>query len=451
MQGWSISVTSTPELASSEANEAITARDQTRFDPTVRTALLASLVGTTIEWYDFFLYATAASLVFNHAFFPDQSSYVGTLLSFATFAVGFVVRPIGGFVFGHVGDRIGRKKTLALTMFLMGGATALMGLLPTAAQIGVLAPILLLLLRIVQGFALGGEWAGAILLAVEHSPPKRRGLAGSVPQVGLALGLALGTGVFALLQIALPEAAFESYGWRIAFLLSIVLVVFGVIVRLKATETPVFEKLRAAGDRSAVPLREVFRPPHLRSTVLGLLSRWGEGAAFNTWGVFAISYATATLHLARVPVLIAVTAAALVMALLLPLSGVLTDRFGARAVYATGIAAYALAVFPVFGLFNTKSITAYAIGMLLVFGVIHAWFYGAQGTLYASLSPARIRYTGLSTVYQLSGVYASGLTPLISDGVDRRRTQVAMAGVHVSGRHGGDQRGGDAAAETEIR
>ncbi|MGK2866062.1 MAG: MFS transporter, partial [Mycobacterium sp.] len=167
---------------------------------TVRTALLASLVGTTIEWYDFFLYATAASLVFNTAFFPDQSSFVGTLLAFATFAVGFLVRPIGGFVFGHIGDRIGRKRTLALTMFLMGGATALMGLLPTAAQIGVIAPILLLLLRIVQGFALGGEWAGAVLLAVEHSTPKRRGFAGSIPQVGLALGLALGTGVFALLQ-----------------------------------------------------------------------------------------------------------------------------------------------------------------------------------------------------------------------------------------------------------
>jgi MFS family permease len=288
--GWSISVTSTPELdrkTAEDREDRGAAKDG--FDPTVRTALLASLVGTTIEWYDFFLYATAASLVFNHAFFPDQSSNVGTLLSFATFAFGFVVRPIGGFVFGHVGDRIGRKKTLALTMLLMGGATALMGLLPTAAHIGVLAPILLLLLRIVQGFALGGEWAGAILLAVEHSPPRRRGFAGSVPQVGLALGLALGTGVFALLQFLLPEDAFESYGWRIAFLISIVLVVFGVIVRLKATETPAFEKIRDNDERAAVPLRDVFRPPYRWPTLLGLLSRWGKGAAFNTWGVFAIS------------------------------------------------------------------------------------------------------------------------------------------------------------------
>jgi MFS family permease len=380
---------------------------------TFRTALAASLVGTTIEWYDFFLYATAASLVFNHAFFPDQSSFVGTLLSFATFAVGFVVRPIGGFVFGHVGDRIGRKKTLALTMFLMGGATALMGLLPTAAQIGVLAPVLLLLLRIVQGFALGGEWAGAVLLAVEHGPVRRRGVFGSVPQVGLALGLALGTGVFALLQIALPDDAFVTYGWRIAFLFSVVLVVFGVVVRLRATETPAFAKVRDSDDRAAVPVREVFRPPVLRSTVLGMLSRWGEGAAFNTWGVFAISYATGTLDLEKVPVLISVTAAALLMAVLLPVSGLLTDRFGAKRIYAIGIAAYGVAVFPVFALFGTRDIVLYAAGMLVVFGVVHALFYGAQGSLYASLFPTRIRYTGLSTVYQLSGVYASGLTPLI--------------------------------------
>lgn len=388
--------------------------DQGRtLSPQARTALWASLVGTTIEWYDFFLYATAASLVFSHAFFPDQTTFVGTLLSFATFAVGFVVRPIGGFVFGHVGDRIGRKKTLALTMFLMGGATALMGLLPTAAQIGIAAPILLLLLRIVQGFALGGEWAGAVLLAVEHSPTQKRGLFGSVPQIGLALGLALGTGVFAVLQATLSDAAFLAYGWRIAFLLSIALVVFGVVVRLRASETPAFEKVRDSDERAAVPLREVFKPPVLRSTVLGMLSRWGEGAAFNTWGVFAISYATGTLKLEKVPVLVSVTVAALLMAALLPVSGLLTDRYGAKRIYATGIAAYGVAVFPVFALFGTKDIALYAVAMLVVFGVIHALFYGAQGTLYASLFPARIRYTGLSTVYQLSGVYASGLTPLI--------------------------------------
>jgi len=380
---------------------------------TLRTALLASLVGTTIEWYDFFLYATAASLVFNHAFFPDQTSFVGTLLSFATFAVGFVVRPLGGFVFGHFGDRIGRKRTLALTMALMGGGTALMGALPTAAQIGVLAPVLLLVLRVAQGFALGGEWAGAVLLAVEHSPRHRRGLYGSVPQIGLALGLALGTGVFALLQALLSPRTFDTYGWRVAFLLSVVLVGVGIAVRLKASETPAFERVRAQGERSAMPIREVFRSPALSATVLGMLSRWGEGAAFNTWGVFAISYATATLHLAKVPTLMVVTATALLMAALLPISGALTDVFGARRMYATGISAYGLAVFPVFALFGTHNLALFAVAMVGVFGIVHAWFYGAQGTLYASLYPTTIRYTGLSTVYQLSGVYASGLTPLI--------------------------------------
>ena len=231
--------------------------------------------------------------------------------------------------------------------------------------------------------------------------------------MGLALGLALGTGVFALLQVALPDEAFLAYGWRIAFLFSIVLVIFGVVVRLKASETPAFEKVRDSNDRAAVPLREVFRPPFLKSTVLGMLSRWGEGAAFNTWGVFAISYATGTLKLEKVPVLVSVTIAALLMAALLPVSGLLTDRFGAKRVYVIGIAAYGLAVFPVFSLFGTKNIVLYAIAIIVVFGVVHAVFYGAQGTLYASLYPARLRYTGLSTVYQLSGVYASGLTPLI--------------------------------------
>jgi MFS family permease len=378
-----------------------------------RTVLAASLVGTTVEWYDFFLYATAATIVFNHAFFPSQNSTLGTLLAFATFAVGFVMRPIGGFVFGHIGDRIGRKRSLALTMLLMGGATSLMGVLPTASQVGILAPVLLVALRIVQGFALGGEWAGAMLLAVEYSPADRRGIYGSAPQVGLALGLALGTGVFALLQILLPAHAFASYGWRIAFLLSVVLVLFGLVVRLRVAETPAFQAIQARAERSAVPVREVFTRPALRPTLLGLVSRWAEGAAFNTWGVFAIAYATGTLGLGKVPVLSTVTVAALVMAVLLPVSGRLTDRFDARVVYATGIAMFGLAVFPVFAMFAARNIAWYAAGMVLAFGVIHAWFYGAQGTLYASLFPTRIRYTGLSTVYQLSGVYASGLTPLI--------------------------------------
>jgi MFS family permease len=249
----------------------------------LRVVVAASLLGTTVEWYDFFLYATAAGMVFHRVFFPSESSLVGTLLAFATFAVGFLMRPIGGLAFGHIGDRIGRKRSLALTMLIMGAATALIGVLPTAAQIGAWAPVLLLTLRILQGFA-----PGAVLLAVEHSPEGRRGRFGAIPQVGLALGLALGTGIFAILQIALGQARFLAYGWRIGFLLSLVLVAIGIVVRLRVEETPAFraiQELRHLEATSTVPIREVVREPRARrNAVLGLLSRWAEGSAFNTWG-----------------------------------------------------------------------------------------------------------------------------------------------------------------------
>ncbi len=380
----------------------------------LRTVVAASLLGTTVEWYDFFLYATAAGLVFNKVFFPNASSLVGTLLAFATFAVGFVMRPVGGLVFGHIGDRIGRKRSLALTMLIMGAATALIGVLPTAAQIGVWAPVLLLVLRILQGFALGGEWAGAVLLAVEHGPADRRGRFGAIPQIGLALGLALGTGIFAFLQVALGQARFLAFGWRIGFLLSLVLVAIGVVVRLRVEETPAFLELRDLEARSTVPLREIVREPRSRrNTVLGLLSRWAEGSAFNTWGVFAISYATGALGFNKVSVLVVVTIAALLMAVLLPVSGALTDRFGARRVYLAGVACYGVVAFPAFALFGTKNLVWFGLAMIIVFGVVHALFYGVQGTLYSALYPTGTRYTGLSFVYQFSGIYASGVTPMI--------------------------------------
>jgi MFS family permease len=404
--------TTLPDAALSAAEEHDESDTQRR--RRLRTVVAASLLGTTVEWYDFFLYATAAGLVFSKVFFPNASSLVGTLLAFATFAVGFVMRPIGGLVFGHIGDRIGRKRSLAMTMLIMGVATALIGALPTAAQIGAWAPVLLLVLRMLQGFALGGEWGGAVLLAVEHSPENRRGRYGAIPQIGLALGLALGTGIFAWLQTVLGPARFLAYGWRIAFLLSLVLVVIGLVVRLRVEETPAFRELRDLEAESTVPIREIVREPRSRrNTLLGLLSRWAEGSAFNTWGVFAISYATGALGLHRVSVLVAVTIAALLMAVLLPVSGVLTERFGARRVYLTGVVCYGLAVFPAFALFGTKSLVWFGLAMILVFGVVHALFYGAQGTLYSSLYPTGTRYTGLSFVYQFSGIYASGVTPMI--------------------------------------
>jgi MFS family permease len=381
----------------------------------LKSVVLSSLLGTTVEWYDFFLYSTAAGLVFGELFFPTTNGTVGTMLSFATFAVGFLARPIGGLLFGHIGDRIGRKRTLAFTMSLMGVSTALIGALPTYEQVGILAPVLLLILRVAQGVALGGEWAGAVLLAVEHGPKGRKGRYGSYPQIGLALGLALGTGAFALLNNVLSDEAFLGYGWRVAFLVSLVLVAVGLTVRLKIDETPAFRALRhLQALPETAPLVELLHEgPSRRHVVLGMLARWGEGAAFNTWGVFAITYATTTLHLDRSAVLLAVTAAALVMAAAIPLSGALADRQGARRVYFVGMGLFAVSVFPAFWVIGFGGPWGFAAVLVVTLGLVHAYFYGAQGTLFAALFATQVRYTGMSFVYQMSGIFASGITPLI--------------------------------------
>lgn len=383
-----------------------------------RTVLAASLIGTTVEWYDFFLYATAAGLVFPSLFFPVGDEVVGTLLAFATFAVGFVARPVGGVLFGHIGDRIGRKQTLVATMLLMGAATALIGLLPAYADIGVLAPVLLVVLRVLQGLAVGGEWGGAVLLAVENAPPGRRARYGSVPQVGLGLGLALGTGVFALLGQVLDEATFMSIGWRAAFLLSVVLVAVGLVVRLKIMETPEFRKLRESGATARVPVVQVFRTAgHRRGIVAGMLARWAEGAAFNTWGVFAITYATATVGLSKVVVLLAVTAGALLMAALTPVAGRLADRFGRRRVFGVGVAGFGITVVPSFLAVQSGIVWLAVAVILLQLGVWYALMTGAESTLFAELFDTDVRYTGMSLVFQGSGIWASGLTPVILTGL----------------------------------
>jgi MFS family permease len=378
-----------------------------------RTILLASLVGTTVEWYDFFLYATAASLVFPALFFPSHNELVGSLLAFGTFAVGFVARPIGGLLFGHVGDRLGRKRTLVATMVLMGGATALIGLLPSVATIGVAAPVLLVVLRVVQGLAVGGEWGGAVLLATENAPPGRIGRFGSVPQIGLGLGLALGTGVFALLGHSMSKAAFNGYGWRIAFVASVLLVVVGLVIRLRVLETPQFRALEASGEVSRVPALEVFRTSrHRRGLGLGVLARWAEGAAFNTWGVFAISYATTTVGLDKVAVLLAVTAGAILMAVLVPVAGWLADRYGRRLVFGTGVTLFGVTVLPSFYALRGGSTALMVVVLVFQLGVAYALMTGAEATLFAELFDTRVRYTGMSLVFQGSGVWASGLTPV---------------------------------------
>ena len=379
-----------------------------------RTVLTASLIGTTVEWYDFFLYATAASLVFPKLFFPVGNEVVATLLAFGTFAVGFVARPVGGILFGHVGDRIGRKRTLVATMLLMGAATALIGLLPSYAAIGVAAPVLLVVLRVLQGLAVGGEWGGAVLLAVENAPPGKRARYGSVPQIGLGLGLALGTGAFALLGEALDEETFLAVGWRVAFVLSVVLVAVGLLVRLRIMETPEFQRLRESGATAKVPVVEVFRTrAHRRGIAAGMLARWAEGAAFNTWGVFAITYATATVGMDRVVVLLAVTAGALLMAAVAPVAGVLADRYGRRLVFGTGAAGFGITVIPSFHAVQTGSEPLVVAVLLMQLGLWYGLMTGAESTLFAELFDTDVRYTGMSLVFQGSGIWASGLTPMV--------------------------------------
>jgi MFS family permease len=383
-------------------------------DGQAKTVLTASLIGTTIEWYDFFLFATAASLVFPQLFFPGDNETLKTLGSFGAFAAGFVARPIGGILFGHLGDRIGRRTTLVATMVLAGAATALIGLLPSLQTIGVWAPILLVFLRVLGGIALGGEWAGAVLMAVEYAPPGKRGLWGSSPQIGLGLGLSLGTGAFALLGALMDDQAFLDYGWRIAFLISVLLVGVGLVVRLQVFETPAFRRMQESSEVSQVPIVEVVRDKASRDNLgWGLLARWGEGAAFNTWAVFVLTYAVQTVKMPRTDVLLAVTVGGLISAAVVPLAGRLADRFGRKNVFIAGHVAFGLGVFPAFAGIGAGSLVALVASLVVLLGVVYGVQSGAESTLFAELFPTRSRYTGMSLVYQGSGIYASGLTPSI--------------------------------------
>jgi MFS family permease len=380
----------------------------------LRTVILSSVIGTTIEWYDFFLYGTAASLVFGKLFFPSDDPAVGTLLAFATFAVGFVARPIGGLVFGHVGDRLGRKRTLVATMMIMGVSTCLIGLVPSYQSIGLLAPVLLVLLRIAQGIAIGGEWGGAVLLAVEYARPGKRGLFGSWPQIGVALGLLLGSGAFSALGSGLDEATFLAYGWRIAFLLSAVLVGVGIFLRMKVMETPAFRVMHANEQAASVPALELLRDrTGRRNLALGMGSRFAEGVAFNTWGVFLVSYGTQWLGFSRASVLNVILVSAATMAVFIPVFGAVSDRWGRRRTFGVGAVLFALVAYPVFAAFEVGSLGVFAVCMILVFGVCYPVMYGPQAALYCELFPTNVRYTGISLVYQFSGIFASGLTPLV--------------------------------------
>ncbi len=379
----------------------------------VRKVALASFVGTTIEWYDFFLYGTAAALVFDQLFFPDAEPLVGTLLAFSTYAVGFAARPIGGIVFGHFGDRIGRKSMLVLSLLIMGVATFLIGCLPTHASIGVLAPILLVVLRFAQGIGVGGEWGGAVLMSVEHAPPGRRGFFGSWPQMGVPAGLLLSTSVFAIVQATTSEAAFLSWGWRIPFLVSAVLVGVGLFIRLRIMESPAFQRVKETKTEAPKPIVDVVRK-YPREVLVAMGMRVAENGAFYILTVFVLAYGEDELGLSKNTMLTGVIIAAAIGLVTVPLFGALSDRVGRRPLYLAGAVVTTLWAFPLFGLLNTESPVLIWLAIVIGVNLGHDLMYGPQAAFFAELFGTRVRYSGASLGYQLASVFAGGFAPLIA-------------------------------------
>ncbi|HET9515411.1 MAG TPA: MFS transporter [Gemmatimonadales bacterium] len=392
----------------------------------IRPVILASFIGTTIEWYDFFLYGTAAALVFNKLFFPTLDPLAGTLSAYGTFAVGFLARPLGGAVFGHYGDRVGRKRMLVWSLMIMGVATALIGVLPTYATIGVWAPVLLVVVRFAQGIGVGGEWGGAVLMAVEHSGGRSRGLHGSWPQMGVPAGLLLSTGIFALLSSRLPEAEFLSWGWRVPFLLSTLLIGIGMFVRLRLLETPSFTREIARQGPPTAPLLEVFRL-HPREVLVGMGMRFAQNVLFYIFTVFVLSYGEKTLGYSKATMLAGVATGATVGLVSIPLFAALSDRWGRRPVYLMGAVLSLLYAFPFFWLLG-QGPGFVALAIVLGLNVGQDMMYGPQAAYFAELFSTRVRYSGASLIYQLTSVFSGGLAPFIATLLLARSGADAVAG-----------------------
>jgi metabolite-proton symporter len=372
----------------------------------------ASFIGTTVEYYDFFIYGTAAALVFPKLFFPEASPVAGALLSFATFGVGFFARPLGGIVFGHFGDRIGRKRMLIISLVGMGTATFLMGLLPGYAQIGIAAPILLTVLRLLQGFCVGGEWGGATLMAVEHAPAGKRGFFGAFPQMGAPAGTALATLVF-LVVAQLPDDQFLSWGWRIPFLFSAVLVIVGLFIRLTISESPEFVRVRQLHEQVKLPIAVAFKK-HWRQILL-------VAGIFFSQGVFAyicisylVSYGTAVVKIDRSAALLGVFASAIIAVVLYGFFGSLSDKFGRKTMYLIGAIAMGVSIVPAIALINTGNPWLFALALILVFGIAMAPAGGVTGSLFALIFSPEVRYTGVSVGYTLSQICGAAFAPLIA-------------------------------------
>jgi len=397
----------------------------TQRNDSIRPVILASFIGTTIEWYDFFLYGTAAALVFNKLFFPTLDPSAGTLSAFGTFAVGFLARPLGGAVFGHYGDRVGRKTMLVWSLMIMGVATTLIGVLPTYATIGVWAPVLLVVVRFAQGIGVGGEWGGAVLMAVEHSGGAKRGLHGSWAQMGVPAGLLLSIGIFALLSSKLSEAEFLGWGWRIPFLLSPLLIIIGMFVRLRLLETPAFSRALESHGAPTAPLVEVFRR-HPREVLVGMGMRFAQNVLFYIFTVFVLTYGV-SIGYTRSTMLGGVATGALVGLVSIPLFAALSDRWGRRPVYLTGAILSLLYAFPFFWLLG-RGPGFVAIAIVLGLKVAQDMMYGPQAAYFAELFSTRVRYSGASLVYQLTSVFSGGLAPFIAKLLLDRYGALAVAG-----------------------
>ncbi|MDQ0381686.1 MFS transporter [Amycolatopsis thermophila] len=378
----------------------------------VRRAAVASAIGTTIEWYDFFLYNTAAALIFPHLFFPASSSYAGAMQSFATYAVGFAARPVGAAIFGYWGDRIGRKTTLIVTLLMMGIASGLVGFLPGAATIGIAAPLILVALRLIQGIAIGGEWSGSVLLAMEWGDQRKRGLLGSFAQIGVPVGLVLGTGGMTLLSAVLSDASFTSWGWRVPFMASLVLVGIGLVMRLRILETPMFAKVVAQKRTSRSPVTDAVKH-HWREILLSAGLRFSEQMPFYLYTSYVLVYVVAQHHYSKTFVLNAVLLGAALELALIPWFSQLSDRLGRKRVYLTGAVLTGALAFPYFAVLKSG-------GMVIIFIAIvvslipHAMQYGPQAALIGESFPTHLRYGGAGLGYQLASVFAGGPAPLLA-------------------------------------
>jgi metabolite-proton symporter len=397
----------------------------------VRLVALASLIGTTIEWYDFFLYGTAAALVFNRLFFPNTDPLMGTLLAFGTYAVGFIARPVGGIIIGHYGDKVGRKSMLVLTLVIMGVATFFIGLLPTYDQIGIWAPIALVTLRLAQGFGVGGEWGGAVLMAVEHAPPGKRGFYGSWPQIGVPAGLLLANAVFSFFS-NLPEEQFLSWGWRVPFLLSIFLVFVGLVIRVRILETPAFARIKDTSAEAHQPIIEVVRK-YPKQVLLAMGARFAENGGFYIYSVFVLTYATQLVKFPQQTVLYGILIGAALELAAIPFFGALSDRLGRRPVYLFGAIVTAVFAYPLFWLIDTGSTAALWSGIAIAFVLSHAAMYAPQAAFLSELFGTRVRYSGASLGAQLASVFAGALAPLIATALLREGYRGGAIALYVIG------------------